>query len=46
VAGGSRAATQASPNAAQRFIAANDDALVRAIMGGGLDRAYDAQARR
>jgi hypothetical protein len=39
MAGGSRAATQARPNAAQRFITANDGALVRAIMGGGLDRA-------
>lgn len=38
MAGGSRAATQAAPNAAQRFIAANDDAIIRAIMGGGLDR--------
>jgi hypothetical protein len=40
MAGGSRAATQARPNTAQRFIAANDDALVRAVMSGGLDRAY------
>ncbi|WP_438275681.1 hypothetical protein [Nitrobacter sp.] len=40
MAGGSRAATQAPPNAVQRFVPANDDAVVRAIMGGELDRAY------
>ncbi len=38
-AGGSRAATQAPPNVAQRAIQAGRDDFIRAIMAGGLNRA-------